>query len=71
MPLGINRSDPNHGGTSYRNGTPINTATHTFGNVVNWSPSPEHFGNPTPSDGKNNNTVTWSPTPEHFGNDIT
>lgn len=71
MALGINRSDPNSGGTSYRKGTPINLATHDFGNKVTWTPDPAHFGNPIPSDGKNANTVTWTPAPEHFGNDIT
>ena len=69
-PLGINRSDPNHGGTSYRNGTPI-TEPHDFGNDVTWpTPDPAHFGNSIPSSGTNQNTVNWVPSPAHFGNII-
>lgn len=70
MPRGLNRSDINNGGTSYRNGNPI-TLPHNFGNVidlttkdfgnpVDWTPDPAHFGN----------TVDWLPSPDHFGNDI-
>lgn len=68
MPLGLNRTDLNKTGTSYRNGTPIDLSTHKFGNVIDWSPSPAHFGNPIPSDGNNQNVVDWSPDPAHFGN---
>lgn len=64
MPLGINRTGDN------RNGNAV-TLPKTFGNVVNWTPSPDHFGNAIPSDGKEKNAVTWTPSPDHFGNDIT
>jgi hypothetical protein len=58
--LGINRTGDFRKGnlvTLPKNfGTPINTTTHEFGNsvptsgdeqnIVTWTPSPEHFGNP-------------------------
>ena len=66
MALGINRSDPNNGGTSYRSGSPV-TLPHNFGNPVT---TPVNFGNPIPSDGKNVNTVNWVPSPAHFGNTV-
>jgi hypothetical protein len=67
MPLGLNRTDLNSTGTSYRNGTPINTATHNFGNPIE---EPHDFGNPIPSSGTNENVVDWQPNPAHFGNMI-
>ena len=67
MPLGLNRTDLNKTGETYKDGTPI-TLPHEFGNVVNWAPAPAHFGNPIPSDGQEQNTVTWVPDPAHFGN---
>jgi hypothetical protein len=67
MPLGVNRTDLNSSGTNYRKGTPINTATHNFGNPIT---TPHDFGNDIPSDGKEQNTVTWTPSPAHFGNQI-
>jgi hypothetical protein len=70
-PLGKNNSDPNDGGQSFRNGTPIDLTTHDFGNIVNWAtPNPAEFGNPIPSSGTNENRVTWQPSPSHFGNQI-
>jgi hypothetical protein len=69
MPRGLNRTNLNTTGTSYRNGTPIDLTTHNFGNVVDWNPSPSHFGNESPFD--QGNQVDWSPSPEHFGNLIT
>lgn len=69
MPRGINRSDPNNGGKSYRDGIPVTTPVdfgtditlpHDFGNDVTWTPDPAHFGN----------AVTWAPSPAHFGNKI-
>jgi hypothetical protein len=69
MPLGINRTDENKSpNTSYRKGTPINTATHNFGNPVDLST--KSFGNPEPSSGTEKNNVNWSPDPTHFGNTI-
>jgi hypothetical protein len=66
MPLGLDRVG------DYRDGTPINTITHNFGNPVTWeTPDPAEFGNPIPSDGTNENLVTWLPTPNHFGNPVT
>jgi hypothetical protein len=65
MPRGLNRSDINDGGTSYRNGTPL-TLPHNFGNPA----PPESFGNPIPSSGTNQNVVNWLPSPAHFGNQI-
>lgn len=69
MPLGINRTDLNTTGITYKDGFPI-TLPHDFGNPVDWlTPDPTHFGNPIPSDGKNINTVDWpTPNPAHFGN---
>jgi hypothetical protein len=70
-PLGKNNSDPNDGGQSFRNGTPIDLTTHDFGNVINWAtPNPAEFGNPIPSSGTNENQVTWQPSPSHFGNQV-
>jgi len=66
MPLGLNRTDLNTTGTSYRNGTPV-TLPHDFGNDIT---EPHDFGNDIPSDGKNVNTVNWVPSPAHFGNII-
>lgn len=66
MPRGLNRTDLNSTGTSYRDGTPVTTphefgnpitTPHNFGNTVDWTPDPAHFGNP----------VTL---PHDFGNDI-
>jgi hypothetical protein len=69
MPLGINRTDLNKTGITYKDGFPI-TLPHNFGNDVDWlTPDPAHFGNPIPSDGHNVNTVDWfTPNPAHFGN---
>jgi hypothetical protein len=67
-PRGLNRTDLNSTGTSYRNGTPIDLTTHNFGNVIDWNPSPSHFGNEPPFDA--GNQVDWSPSPEQFGNQI-
>ena len=67
MPLGLNNSDPNHGGHSYRNGTPI-TLPHEFNTPITL---PHSFGNPIPSSGTEQNKVTWAtPNPAHFGNII-
>ena len=44
MPRGINRSDPNNGGTSYNHGTPI-TLPLQFGNPIT---TPHDFGNDSP-----------------------
>jgi hypothetical protein len=66
MPLGLNRTDLNSSGTSYKNGTPV-TTPHNFGNPVT---EPVDFGNDIPSDGKEQNKVTWVPSPAHFGNII-
>jgi hypothetical protein len=58
------------------------TGDYRNGNVVNWSPSPAHFGNavttipanndnPVPTSGTEINTVNWAtPDPTHFGNPI-
>lgn len=56
----------------FRNGTPI-TLPHTFGNTVNWAPSPAEFGNPVDhaaDPAAFGNPVTWSPSPTHFGNQV-
>jgi hypothetical protein len=64
MPRGANRTGNfSHGNpvTLPKNfGTPIDTTTHEFGNVIDSAPSPENFGN----------DVTWKPDPAHFGNQI-
>jgi hypothetical protein len=68
MPRGLNRSG------DFRKGTPINTATHNFGNPVTL---PHDFGNDMtgqttpPSPAQFGNTVSWTPSPAHFGNTIT
>lgn len=70
-PLSLNRSDPNAGGPSYRDGVPVTEPTD-FGNDVTWpTPDPTHYGNPTPSSGSEQNVVDWStPDPTQFGNKI-
>ena len=62
MPLGLNRTG------DFRNGTPINTATHNFGNPVTL---PHDFGNDVTTPVNFGNTVDWTPAPAHFGNVIT
>lgn len=62
MPLGLNRTDANSSGTSFKNGTPVTLPL----NVGNPAP-PASFGNPIPSSGTEQNTVTWLPSPSHFG----
>jgi hypothetical protein len=67
MPAGLVRD-----GGSYRNGNPV-TLPKDFGNQVNWSPSPSHFGNLVPPSDPSfdSNPVTWqTPDPTHFGNPI-
>ncbi len=71
MPRGLNRTDLNSTGTSYKDGTPvtlpktfgtpIDLTTHNFGNPVTHGDDPTQFGN----------DVTWpTPDPAHFGNDL-
>lgn len=69
MPLGLNRTDLNDTGITYKDGTPI-TEPHDFGNDVDWAtPNPAHFGNPIPTSGTEQNKVTWATLdPTHFGN---
>ena len=62
MPRGLNRTDLNTTGQSYRNGTPI-TLPHEFGNPITL---PHDFGNEPPFDA--GNPVTWTPSPAYFGN---
>ncbi len=62
MPRGINRTDLNKTGTSYRNGTPI-TLPHEFGNAVIL---PKDFGNKPPQDAPGNPVIL----PKDFGNQI-
>ena len=74
MPLGLDRLG------DFRHGTPINTATHNFGNPVTIAaptghepqPAPIGTGNiePQADPTKNSNPVTWSPSPAHFGNPV-
>lgn len=66
MPLGLNRSDPNNGGKSFRNGSPV-TLPHDFGNDVTL---PHDFGNKITLPKNFGNPVTWMPSPSHFGNTI-
>lgn len=66
MPLGLNRTDLNSTGVSFRNGTPV-TEPLDFGNDVML---PHNFGNPIPSSGTNQNIVNWLPSPSYFGNEI-
>ena len=61
MPRGLNRTDLNTTGISYKNGTPI-TLPHNFGNPVTL---PKNFGNNPPFDAGNQVTL-----PKNFGNQI-
>lgn len=54
-----------YGITPYNHGTPL-TTPHTFGNLVQWAPSPSHFGNFEVN--AITNPIQWVPTPAHFGN---
>lgn len=49
----------------YESGT-ILTTPPTFGNVINWTPAPAHFGDVDNAPVDNSNPVSWSPTPPHF-----
>ena len=62
MPRGLNRTDLNKTGISYRNGFPI-TLPHNFGNLITL---PHDFGNDPPQDTPGN-PVTL---PKNFGNII-
>ena len=64
MPRGLDRTDLNTTGTSFRNGIPVVTPIN-FGQAVTL---PKNFGNVMPFDA--GNPVTWAPSPVHFGNDI-
>ena len=64
--LGINRTDLNDTGTTYKNGFPV-TLPLNVGNPIT---EPMNFGNSIPSSGTNENAVDWTPSPAHFGNDI-
>lgn len=66
MPQGLNRSG------DFRTGNPV-TLPKTFGNVIDWTPSPVEFGNPvdwSADPSHFGNPVTWFPNPAHFGNEI-
>lgn len=53
------------GAIPYNTGTIVATPV-SFGNQVNWTPSPAHFGN---VDIENlGNQVQWTPSPAQFGN---
>jgi hypothetical protein len=54
--LGINRTDLNEGGPSFRNGQLVDLAALTFGTPVKL---PLNVGNQIPSNGANVNTVDW------------
>ena len=78
MPLGLNRTDLNFTGISFRSGFPLvlpanfeaNNEPSFPGNIVSWLPSPAHFGNPIPTSGTEQNIVTWAINPTQFGNII-
>jgi hypothetical protein len=53
----------------YETGT-ILTMTPTFGNVVDWTPTPSHFGDVDNATVDNSNPVSWAPTPPHFCNKL-
>ena len=65
MPRGLDRTDLNTTGTSFRNGIPVVTPIN-FGQAVTL---PKNFGNTMPFDA--GNPVTWTPSPTHFGNAVT
>jgi hypothetical protein len=55
------------GTISYKNGNPVPPVS---ANVVNWNPSPVHFGNLVHLPHTFGNPVQWEPNPDHFGNKI-
>jgi len=65
MPRGLDRTDLNTSGTSFRHGVPVVTPIN-FGQAVTL---PKNFGNTMPFDA--GNPVTWKPSPAHFGNAVT
>jgi len=79
MPRGLNRTDLNITGISYRNGFKITydpVDGYAFpGNIVDWFVDPAHFGNEInylPVDGYAypGKLVTWAINLAHFGNII-
>ena len=66
MPLGLNRTDLNETGTSYKDGTPVTTPV-TFGTPVTL---PINFGNQVSLPLNVGNVVDWTPDPAHFGNNF-
>jgi hypothetical protein len=65
MPRGLDRTDLNTSGTSFRHGVPVVTPI-SFGQAITL---PKNFGSTMPFDA--GNPVTWKPSPSHFGNAIT
>jgi|ERR1039458_9103968 hypothetical protein len=80
MPCGLVRSDLNLTGITFKDGFPLVLPANyeaenepSFpGNVVDWLPSPAHFGNPVPPTDLsfNSNVVLWTVNPAQFGNII-
>ena len=78
MPLGLNRTDLNLTGISFMHGTPLvlppnfeaDNEPSFPGNIVDWLPTPAHFGNPVVLPWQFGNPVTWAINPAEFGNII-
>jgi hypothetical protein len=70
MPRGLNRTDLNTTGISYKNGFPIDTDTHVWGNPVDWEISPSYFGTIVSLPVSFGNAITWKPISNHFGNSV-
>jgi hypothetical protein len=66
MPLGKNASDPNNGGESFRNGTPL-TTPHEFGNPMTHGNDSTQFGNSVPTSGTEQNVINRPINPAEFG----
>lgn len=65
MPTGLDRTDLNSTGTSFKDGIPVPPVSDNdivepknFGNPITQVPDPTMFGN----------EVTWAPSTDHFGN---
>lgn len=65
MPLGLNRTDLNTTGITYKDGFPV-TEPLEFGTPIT---EPHEFGSPVTTPIDVGNPVTWpTPDPAHFGN---
>ena len=66
MPIGLNRTNLNTTGITYKDGFPV-TLPLVFGTPVTL---PVDFGNVVTTPISYGNVVTWAPSASHFGNII-